>query len=150
MGEMIHEPETKGTNKTRDLQDAVIRARRAGYGDSLAVARSIHDWFMESSYEIQVSVLQYAVTHLWTTVSSKMDYSSPARVPTVSTENKKRIQEKTRSELDRKWIDVILPMTGAQVRAAQMLPPEMTKKIADDQRVGDVFTVKELREVQPK
>lgn len=161
MTETPHEPETKGTNKTRDLQDVVIRARKAGYDDPLSVARYIHDWYMEASYEVQVSVLHYAVTHLWSTISSKMPGATVPQVRsrrkrvthTVSADREAEIRKAARTEYNRKWLawlDVILPMTGAQVRAAQSLPPEMTSKIADNQQVGQIFTATQLEPVYKK
>jgi hypothetical protein len=153
MTELNHEPETKSTNKARDLQDAIIRARKAGYSDPLAVARKIHDWFMEATYEIQITVLAYAITHLWSVVTGKMSESEstaairPRSKSKLSPEQKARIEAETWAELDRKWLSTIIPMTGGQARAAKKLPDNMLDKVGEDQRIGDVFSPEEILKV---
>lgn len=141
MPELYHEPQTKGTNKTRELQDAIIRARRAGCDDPLSVAEYIYGWFADASRDIQVSVLHYAVQHLWNNVDNKI---KPRQHRASSSAAKARIEADERAKLNRQWLDAIIPMTGAQVRAAKRLPDSMAAMIGDDQRVGDVFTVAEL------
>lgn len=42
---------------------------------------------------------------------------------------------------------ILSRMTGEQIRLARGLPEEMAAKIADDQLVGDVFTLDELEKV---
>lgn len=157
MTEQLHEPETKGTNKTRDLQDAIIRARRLGYGDPLSVANHIYGWFMEASRDVQISVLDYAISHHWNNTTDKMEgrSSGGSRRSSYTSSNlselqKKKIDDEVRADLDRQWLDIIMPMTFAQVRAAKLLPDDMVAKGKDDERVGDVFTAEELREVNKK
>lgn len=178
-----HEPETKGFNKARDFQDAIIRARKAGCTDPLQVADAIFDWFMDASRTVQVATLQYAIGRIWSTTESKITdviemesaalerdidldgndeaeytplerpsaWTPPARSAQTRTppEVKEAIKAKVRAAEREKWLDILIPMTGAQVRYARMLPDEMANQIGDDQRVGDVFSVDELRALKP-
>jgi hypothetical protein len=143
MAELNHEPETKGTNKARDLQDAMIRARRAGCEDALSVANYIYDrWFIDASRDAQITVLHYAVQHQWTNVEKKI---KPRR--NVSASTRARIEADEKEKIIRLWLDTIMSMTGRQLRAVDSLSAEMKAQVGDDQRVGDVFTVAELRAV---
>lgn len=153
MQQIQHEPETKGFNKARDFQDAVIRARKSGSADPLQVADAIYDWFMDASRTVQIATLQYAVSRIWSTTESKIADDETARdgeqqrsAPLV-VRDRAKIRQKVRDELNRKWLDIVIPMTGAQVRAAKLLPDDMASKVGDAQRVGDVFTAAELRKV---
>lgn len=157
---MNHEPETKGFNKVRDFQDAVIRACKNGRTDPLDVAEDIYDWFINAPRTVQVAVLQYTVARMWSNVTEKIEAARstgishrnpPApRQPALSTEAREAIKAKVTANLEAQWLDLIIPMTGAQVRAAKMLPDEMLCQVSDDQRVGDVFTADQLRAVAPQ
>lgn len=159
MDELNHEPETKSTNKTRDLQDIIIRAIRAGHEDPLSIARYSHNWYMDSGSDIQIGVLAYAVTHLLPTVIAKMKKdeaasSSPRKRSYISSEERANITAKVKANvkktLDRKWVESVGNMTGSQVRDAKRLPDEMAARVGDNQRVNEVFTVEELDAVALK
>ena len=150
-----HEPETKGFNKAREFQDMVIRARRNGCADPLEVAEEIYEEFMAAPRTVQIATLQYAAGRIWGTVDDKLEEgarsSSSGRGrgrgggSELSQQEKDRIRAETRAKLDKQWLDLIIVMTGAQVRAAKALPDSMAEKVGDDQKVGEVFTAAELK-----
>lgn len=170
-----HEPETKGFNKARDFQDAIIRARKNGCADPLEAAEEVYDWFLNAPRSVQITTLQYAAARMWSVVSDKMEgrqlssdcervteievtartetklRDKPAiRQAAISAEQRDSIKAKVAADLERQWLDLVIPMTGAQVRAAKLLPDEMVRNIPDYQRVGDVFTADQLRASRPK
>lgn len=135
----ISEPEVRGSNKAPDFQSAVIRARKSGCNDALEVAEAIYDWHMDASRSVQISTLHYAVTRIWATTEGKLPAANQRKAKAET------IDAKVRAELDKKWLDVIIPMTGAQVRAAKLLPDAMAALVGDAQRVGEVFTAQQLK-----
>jgi hypothetical protein len=150
MIDMNHEPETKSTNKARNLQDMMIRAINAGCENPASVTRFTIDWFIDdAARDVQAETLEYAIAHLWTTVTTKMGIV-PIKKSRVTKERRAVILGEERSKIHRDWLDHIIPMTGAQLRVARLLPEEMACKVGEDQRVGEVFTVDELRAVYRK
>lgn len=155
-----HEPETKGFNKTRDFQDTLIRLIKQGVQTKIEAAPFLVDWFLNAApSNQQQEFMAWAAGRLWDMAEGKIErhngtYVAPppsqqSRTKRVLSEEKiKEVEKEIAESLDQKWLNAIIPMTGAQVRAAKALPDHMSDQVADDQRVGDVFTSDQLLAVR--
>lgn len=153
MKHLQHEPETKAFNKARDFQDAIIRARKDGCENPLDVAEAIYDWFMDSQRSVQIATISFAVARMWNNVHEKLEKAGApviAKRRVLSVAKKDEIRKKVRADLENRWLDVVLKMTGAQARAVAALPAEILGRVGDNQRFGDVFTADELRMYAPQ
>lgn len=160
-----HEPETKGSNKTRDFQDRLARLIKDGVQTKSEAAPSLIDWFLDASKAQQIEFMEWAAGYWWPVMEGKIErladplreaetFHAPAPVaprridPVLSPDRRAKIAEQVRVGMHQQWINVISNMTGALVRAAKMLPDEMADQVGDDQRVGDVFTAEQLMQAK--
>lgn len=152
-----HEPETKGSNKTRDFQDALARLIKNGAQTKKEASSHLVTWFLDASTPQQEEFMEWAAGYWWPVMEGKIDrlgetYIAPSpsiiekaqHRSVLSVERKSEIQAKMVEGLEKKWLNAILPMTGAQVRAAKKLPDHLANQISDDQKVCDVFTEEQL------
>lgn len=58
-----------------------------------------------------------------------------------------KVKENNLASAKRAKAEILSRLTGLQVRLAKQLPEEMSAKIADDQMVGEVFSLTELEAI---
>lgn len=137
---IVHQPETKTTNKARWLQDAIVEVRRdQGFDDTLEIADAIWPSFKKQRADIQRTVLWFAVAHMISNIRKKMDTTPEERAASRAA---------TRAYLEAANADIraIMGLTGLQARLLLKLPSEMLARVGDDQLISDVFKPAEIVE----
>ena len=159
---------TKGFIKTQDLQQKIFELRKDDPEiKPVDAAHVLLAWFQEPDNEfIRLDVLKYAISHMWSTVTSKIDEDAVRGVPTperqahvaklisqvqaVSSVSQKRKQQVTEAA-DKAVEQIVSTLKLMTFKQARMLHGATSKldlsRGSDDQLLGDVFTDAEIRKV---
>lgn len=144
----------KAWAKNRIFQEIIAENLEKTDLEIAAIARHVLD------EDDLLEVIASDVRHKRRMVQSKVDKANPklraakakalkARQIEVQTVAE-RDAKKMLSELNRRALVAVLNMTGAEVRAARLLPQSMVDRIRDDVKVGDVFTQKAVADALSK
>lgn len=146
----------KGFIKTGELQRQ-LTVLRAGNAElrPIDAANALLDWFQSPDNEfVRLDVLHYAISHLWGTVTSKLE-TPPVQATRISKEIvHKRVARDKRATTVAKAVDEAMEqmvatlknMTFKQARALHGATANLDLgRGSDDQRLGDVFDDKEIR-----
>lgn len=156
MENLQHEPETKSWNKARSVQDELIRLRKNGCASPKEAGPSLYDWILnDASASEGTDAMEYLACLMWGNVGNKIKAAVGKNKPRhkngsgLSAEQKDNVRKEVRNKLETQWLDKILNMTGAELRATAALPPEIRDRVGDNQRLGEVFSADELRQYAP-
>lgn len=148
-----HEPEIKTWNKARGFQNFLLRLYKSGVKVPDEAVHPFWDWLQdEATVAERDDALLYCLRLMWGhIIVKKINDSKPKHKngAALSESRKAEIREKEKARLDRLWLDVILGLTGAQIRAAKALPDELANQIPDDKRCGEVFAAEQLKQYAP-
>lgn len=147
----------KGFIKTGDLQRQ-LAALRLQTPDikPIDAANALLEWFQHPDHEfVRLDVLYYAITHSWSTVTSKIDDGRPAHAARVRSEVKRKRAAISKrkmavsSAVDEAKEQMVATMKHMTFKQARMLHGATANldlgRGSDDQRLGDVFSEAEIR-----
>ena len=149
------DPFAKGFIKNRDMQARIATVIVNDPSlDNLAVAERLYDWFIDAPREMHLEALAYLVGHMRGTVSSKMewDYKKPGRSsakPHNNSPERQMVKAKARAAI-LKWMEQVLHLTFAQLRAAKIIPDDLLANHPDEAKFGDVYSTEEQRDMVAK
>lgn len=156
----------KGFIKTGDLQRKIFELRKDDQAiKPVDAAHALLAWFQEPGNEfVRFDVLNYAISHMWSTVTSKIDEDAVRGAPTperqarvaalvkqvqaVTSVTRKRKQQVAEAA-DKAVEQIVSTLKLMTFKQARMMHGATAKldlsRGSDDQMLGDVFTEDEIR-----